>query len=129
MLLDCPGRRAAVVETTHASLHFVVRPTYVRAVLKDKEIPMLLILLIGRRTRFGRRGSFHNRLGRKQTTRLSQKGLDFGSGQSVSADDARVLMARDPAPPAIGLLRGFGGDGTDVVDQRRKAPRHDKQQD
>src|SRR3974377_1790518 len=98
MLLDCPGRRTAVVETSHASLHFVVRPTYVRSVLKDKEIPMLLILLIGRRTRFGRRGSFHDRLGRKQATRLSQKGLDFGCDQSVSADDARGLSARGPAP-------------------------------
>ena len=40
---------------------------------------------IGRRTRFGRRGSFHDRLGRKQATRLSQKRLDFGRDQSVSA--------------------------------------------
>jgi hypothetical protein len=45
-------------------------------------------------------------------TRLSQKGLDFGRDQSVTVDDTRVLITRDPAPPAMVLLRGFGGDGT-----------------
>jgi hypothetical protein len=56
-------------------------------------------------------------------TRLSQKALDFGRDQSVTADDARVLIARDPAPPAIRLLRGFGGEtAEDAVHQPRKDP-------
>src|SRR6478609_4795216 len=54
---------------------------------------------------------------------LGERGLDFGRDQSVTADDARVLIARDPAPPAIRLLRGFGGEtAQDAVCQRRKDP-------
>jgi len=82
------------------------------------------VSLIGR---FGRSGSFHNRRGRKQATRLSQRGLDFGRDQSVTADDARVLTTRDPAPPAIGLLRGFGGDGAGCRRSTKKGSQHAKQ--
>src|SRR5713101_5625427 len=51
------------------------------------------------------------------------EGSDFGGSvaaqdyrkkdwtSAATSDDARVL-ARDPAPPATSLLRGFGGDGT-----------------
>ena len=39
------------------------------------------------------------------------------------------LIARDPAPPAIGLLRGFGGDGTRCRRPTKKGSRHGKQQD
>ena len=43
--------------------------------------------------------------------RLSRKRLDFGGDQSVTVGEARVLTARDPAPPALSPVRGFDGDG------------------
>ena len=60
--------------------------------------------------------------------KLSQKGLDFGRDQSVTADDTRVLTTRDPAPPAIRLLRGIGGDGTRCRLPTKKGSQHGKQQ-
>jgi len=56
-------------------------------------------------------------------TRLSREELDFGRARSVTAGEARVVNARDFAPPGIGPLRGFGGDG-DIRRCNRKGSRH-----
>jgi hypothetical protein len=67
--------------------------------------------------------------GRSPPKIIAKKGLDFGRNQSVTADDARVLIARDPAPPAARLLRGFGGDGTKCRHSAKKGSQYGKQQD
>ena len=55
--------------------------------------------------------SLHDHCGSIIAGRLSRKRLDFGGDQSVTVGEARVLTARDPAPPASSPVRGFDGDG------------------
>jgi hypothetical protein len=61
----------------------------------------------------------------KTSNKIIQKGLAFRRKQSGSVSQLKRGangLVRDPAPPAIRLLRGFGGDGTRCRRSSKKDP-------